>query len=575
MKATVRYSLFLLMIVFLFCPLPAFAEEENSPPPFFSLDSHVTVTLSQEELMAPEDSIVTLSVLIENPSPFILRDCSLVLDSLPEGISFVPGSLTISSVSYPGLYPDGSVLGNVQVYHTVGATFQLQVSSQTPAGTYEISAGFQGSFQNRDRQMGTVSGKSSASLTVYRPIAFTDEDSPLEAALGSPVVYHYAVSPDSLLGPNETPLYLSDLKLQIVLPQGGGILEEDCLYVNDEKTELEIHPVTEPDPEGDCLDLSEFIKNGRLTSFDFSYSVQTAQNLLYQSLFDDGMDTVISQPVLFYRLAGETNWRSVSLSTETSLRNRKTYSYQWSSAGQACYFSVSSHVRDINSFQVTPVFFQGELYETFRSYASSSSRKITALCTASISDEEEPVTLSPYTISFFNLDKLEGQQAFIFYLREDGSIGERPAIVKNGQVSSEFSSLTTYALAIPDETYGKVPEYEILSSTGSGGTIQPSGISRMTEGSSAEFLIQPFYGYRVEKLLVDGESLPPAESYTFENITSDHEIHVVFTKEGVTPSPLDSQVSEEFPWAAAAAVGAVAIAGFIFFRRKAKYPSDN
>ena len=131
-----------------------------------------------------------------------------------------------------------------------------------------------------------------------------------------------------------------------------------------------------------------------------------------------------------------------------------------------------------------------------------------------------------------------------------------------------FSNLTTFALALPDENYGKFQEFEILASTGSGGTIQPSGISRLTQGSSAEFLIQPKKGYRVEKLLVDGKSLPPADSYLFENISRDHEIHVVFTK--ITPSggedPAVPSASPSIPLALGVVGSAVAIAAFLTWR---------
>ena len=62
---------------------------------------------------------------------------------------------------------------------------------------------------------------------------------------------------------------------------------------------------------------------------------------------------------------GEDFWRSASLTTTTDLRNRKTFSYQWSSGGQAYYFSVSSHVRDINQFLVEPLWPRGVVQSIF------------------------------------------------------------------------------------------------------------------------------------------------------------------------------------------------------------------
>lgn len=561
-----RWALFSLAILLILCPLSAFGEESPPPRPM-RLDNNVTLTLSSQELIAPEEEIITLSILVENPSPYILRDCTLYLGELPAGVTFVPDSLVISSISYPGLTPNGSKLGNVSVYHSVGATFQLRVSSQAAAGSYDIVAGLDGHYQARDRQIGDVTGRARETLTIYRPLALTDNGSDKEAPLGTPALHSYAVTPESILGPRGDAFTFTGLKLQVVVPEDNALDPGSLLILNDEVTDISIEPASQEDPEGPVIDLEQFLLRGHLIPFTFSYELETSQNPLHRTLLPP-KESVSSQPVLYYRLAGEDFWRSASLTTTTDLRNRKTFSYQWSSGGQAYYFSVSSHVRDINQFLVEPLLAQGELYNQFSQYASSSSRKVAALCKASIQDEEEPVTLSPYTVSFFNLKVEDGTPASILYLREDGSIGERPATVSGGMVSSDFSNLTTFALALPDENYGKFQEFEILASTGSGGTIQPSGISRLTQGSSAEFLIQPKKGYRVEKLLVDGKSLPPADSYLFENISRDHEIHVVCTK--ITPSggedPAVPSASPSIPLAFGVIGSAVAIAAFLTWR---------
>lgn len=573
MQKTARgWAFFLLAILLILSPLPAFGDaEENTPPPIpMILDNNVTVTLSTRELTAPDGEILTLSVLIENPSSYILRNCSLFLGELPPGVTFVPGSLVISAVPYPGLTPNGSHLGNVSVYHSVGATFQLQVSSQAPAGSYEIVAGLDGHYQARDFQKGEVHGRNYETLTIYRPLSLTDDGSEEEAPMGSPAVHQYAVEPQSLSGPDGA-FSFAELKLQVVLPEDNRITLDSSLTLDGEESDLPVPVVSEEDPEGEFLDLSQFLHNGRLTPFTFSYELDTSQSPLHRTLLP-AKDTVTSQPVLYYRLVGEDFFRTASLTTTTHLRNRKTFSYQWSSGGQSHHFSVSSHVRDIENFVVEPIWAQGELYQKFSQYAATSSREVDALCKASIRDEEEPVTLSPYTVSFFNLKVEDGTYASILYLREDGSIGERPAKVTDGQVSSDFEALTTFALALPDENYGKIPEYEILASTGSGGTIQPSGISRLSQGSSAEFLIKPSRGYRVEKLLVDGKSLPPAESYLFENISRDHEIHVVFTKINPSKAP-ESPVNlppSTLPWAAGGAALAAAAALLVWKVRKGK-----
>ncbi len=523
-----RWLFFLLAVLLLLCPAVALGEEPLLPAPI-ELDSSTTLTLSAQELIGPDEEIITLSILVENTSPYILRDCTLYLGELPAGVTFVPDSLIISSIPYPGLTPNGSKLGNVPVYHSVGATFQLHVSSQAAAGSYDISAGLNGRYQARNRQIGEVTGRAKETLTIYRPLSLTDTGSQEEAPLGPPVLHSYTVTPESILGPKGGAFAFTGLKLQVVLPEGNALDSDGFLTLNDKITDIPIEAVGQKDPEGPAIDLEEFLLGGHLIPFTFSYEVKTSQ-IPFPHTPLPPKEAAVSQPVLYYRLAGEDFWRSASLNTATALRNRKTFSYQWSDSGHPHYFSVSSHVRDISLFQIEPIWAQGELYSQFSQYAASSGRKVEALCKTSIRDEEEPVTLSPYTVSFFNLKVKDGTPASILYLREDGSIGERPATVSDRTISSDFSSLTAFALAIPDENYGKLQEFEILASTGSGGAIQPSGISRLTQGSSAEFLIRPQKGYRVEKLLVDGQSLPPAESYLFEDIAQDHEIHVVFTR---------------------------------------------
>ena len=91
-----RWALFSLAILLILCPLSAFGEESPPPSPM-RLDNNVTLTLSSQELIAPEEEIITLSILVENPSPYILLQAGqcvcLPLGGRPlSAAGFLPGS---------------------------------------------------------------------------------------------------------------------------------------------------------------------------------------------------------------------------------------------------------------------------------------------------------------------------------------------------------------------------------------------------------------------------------------------------------------------------------------------------
>ncbi|RLL87082.1 InlB B-repeat-containing protein [Mesotoga sp. BH458_6_3_2_1] len=71
--------------------------------------------------------------------------------------------------------------------------------------------------------------------------------------------------------------------------------------------------------------------------------------------------------------------------------------------------------------------------------------------------------------------------------------------------------------------------YTITASAGTGGSIDPSGSVSVEHGSSKTFTMNPSEGYSVEDVLVDGESVGPRATYTFNNVTSNHTITVSFT----------------------------------------------
>jgi hypothetical protein len=72
--------------------------------------------------------------------------------------------------------------------------------------------------------------------------------------------------------------------------------------------------------------------------------------------------------------------------------------------------------------------------------------------------------------------------------------------------------------------------YTITASAGPGGSISPSGSSPVNSGSYKTFTITPGSGYRISSVKVDGISISPITSYTFNNINKNHTISASFTR---------------------------------------------
>ena len=87
-----------------------------------------------------------------------------------------------------------------------------------------------------------------------------------------------------------------------------------------------------------------------------------------------------------------------------------------------------------------------------------------------------------------------------------------------------------------------VIRYRIEASAGEGGSISPEGIVRVSQGGSQTFTITPDQGYKIEDVLVDGESVGPVSEYTFKNVRAWHTITVTFAK--LPADPGDTGVSD-------------------------------
>ncbi len=87
----------------------------------------------------------------------------------------------------------------------------------------------------------------------------------------------------------------------------------------------------------------------------------------------------------------------------------------------------------------------------------------------------------------------------------------------------------------PNNSYGNITEmefggnqYYITAIAGANGSISPSGAIWVNSGDSKTFTFTPNSGYQINAVKVDGSNKGPVFSYTFSNVTANHNISVSF-----------------------------------------------
>ncbi len=76
-----------------------------------------------------------------------------------------------------------------------------------------------------------------------------------------------------------------------------------------------------------------------------------------------------------------------------------------------------------------------------------------------------------------------------------------------------------------------IDTFSISAYAGAGGAISPSGYVDVNYGETQSFTISPYPHYHVKDVLVDRSSVGAVTSYTFDNVTADHTINVIFAIE--------------------------------------------
>ncbi|MCR4305086.1 MAG: hypothetical protein NUV63_12840 [Gallionella sp.] len=71
--------------------------------------------------------------------------------------------------------------------------------------------------------------------------------------------------------------------------------------------------------------------------------------------------------------------------------------------------------------------------------------------------------------------------------------------------------------------------YTIAASTGSGGTVTPSGATTVTQGASQSYTITPDANYAIATLVIDGTTVATSSTHTFTNVQANHTISATFS----------------------------------------------
>ena len=97
-------------------------------------------------------------------------------------------------------------------------------------------------------------------------------------------------------------------------------------------------------------------------------------------------------------------------------------------------------------------------------------------------------------------------------------------------VTAANSSTQPYAVTV---TVAPASTHTITTTTGSNGSISPSGSVSVNNGADQAFTITPSSGYHIDTVTADSGVVSATSPYTFTNVTADHTISATFAVDAV------------------------------------------
>ena len=101
-----------------------------------------------------------------------------------------------------------------------------------------------------------------------------------------------------------------------------------------------------------------------------------------------------------------------------------------------------------------------------------------------------------------------------------------PVLLSNGILANSQAQNILWGM---NNGFISVTEFTINASAGENGLISPSGFVGVYYGTNQEFTIIPDNRYKIADVVVDGESIGAAATYTFTNVTQNHTIEAYFS----------------------------------------------
>ena len=132
--------------------------------------------------------------------------------------------------------------------------------------------------------------------------------------------------------------------------------------------------------------------------------------------------------------------------------------------------------------------------------------------------------------------KLENSESFteesVNALKEAMDLAQ--SVLDNPEANQAEADAATTAVRTAIENLQEKPpvqkEFTITAVAHGGGTIDPSGAVKVEEGKDQVFTIQPYKGFEVKEVFVNGESVGAVTEYKFEAVRADASIEVFFAE---------------------------------------------